>query len=118
MKQGIELKPEFLVFLLEGSRAFVNPKELLEDISAQTAVQEFEGVNHSIASIVGHLQFWQTWFYAGATARLPIYPENNDLSFPKLKAEDWEKLRFDFLTTLDKIKALCSDTTLLERSYS
>lgn len=118
MKNVIELEPEFLVFLLEGSRAFVNPKELLEDISAEDAVREVSGVNHTIARIIAHLQYWQTWFYEGATATLLPYPEKNDHSFPQVNAEEWEEVRSDFLATLDKIKGLCSDSALLERSFS
>jgi uncharacterized damage-inducible protein DinB len=115
---ALQLDASYLVFLLEGSRAFVNPKELLEDLSPESAVKVVEGCNHTIAKIVAHLLYWQNWFYQGATSKLQVYPHSNELSFPKVAASEWESLRANFLQSLGDIKKLCADTALLNRAFS
>ena len=117
-KEALTLNPEFLIFLLEGGRAFVNAKELLEDLSAQDATRVYEAYSHSIAGIVAHLAYWQDWFYAGAIGDLQAYPETNDVSFSKIEASEWPTLRASFLMRLETIKALCHDAELLARPFS
>lgn len=118
MQKDICLKAEFLVFLLEGGRAFVNPKELLEDLSAEDALRELAGINHSIARIIAHLQYWQNWFYEGAMGKAISYPEKNDKTFPTIRQHEWESLRSSFLHRLIDIKALCHDADLMARPFS
>ncbi len=114
----LNLEGSFLVFLLEGSRALVNPKELLEDLDAEIAVKLVEGSNHTIAEIIAHLLYWQDWFYQGAIGILQPYPSSNELSFPKVAASEWNSLRERFWRRLGNIKELCSDTALLNRAFS
>lgn len=83
------LPGDFIRFLLAGGNAFVNAEALLEDIPATKAVTSLIGT-HSIAEIVAHLDFWQTWFYTGATSKALAYPETNDLSWPEVEAERCE----------------------------
>ena len=114
----LQLDAGYLGFLLEGSRAFVNPKELLEDLSADDAVKPVAGCNHTIAEVVAHLLYWQNWFYQGAVGDLQAYPQSNELSFPKVAASEWTDLRASFLQSLGDIKHLCADTALLNRPFS
>jgi uncharacterized damage-inducible protein DinB len=114
----LNLDGSFLVFLLEGGRAFVNPKELLEDIDGKDAVRVVTGCHHTIAEIIAHLHYWQDWFYQGATGNLQTYPQSNELSFPKVSALEWDSLRERFWQSLEDIKKLCSDTALLNRPFS
>jgi uncharacterized damage-inducible protein DinB len=114
----LNVEGSFLVFLLEGSRAFVNPKELLEDIRAEDAVRPVMGCNHTIAEVIAHLLYWQDWFYKGAMDNLQAYPSSNELSFPKIDALEWNSLRERFWQRLEDIKELCLDTALLNRPFS
>jgi len=114
----LPLDATFLRFLLTGGRAFVNPNDLLNDLSADAACQEFEGVHHTIARIIGHLDYWQNWVYAGAMGTLNIYPVQNDSTFPAVTPDDWEALRSKFLKRLEDIKALCNDAELMTRPFS
>ena len=114
----LNVEGTFLVFLLESSRAFVNAKELLEDIPSEKAVQMVAGCNHTIAEIIAHLLYWQDLFYQGAMANLQPYPSSNELSFPKVSASEWNTLRERFWLSLEDIKELCSDTALLNRAFS
>ncbi len=118
IESKLNLEGSFLVFLLEGSRAFVNPKELLEDLKAEKAVKVVEGSNHTIAEIIAHLLYWQDWFYQGVLENLQPYPSSNELSFPKVAASEWNTLRERFWQSLEDIKHLCSDVALLNRSFS
>lgn len=114
----LELSGNFIRFLLSGGKAFVNPQELLEDISAKHATQHLSEHAHSIAEIVGHLSYWQDWFYTGATGVAKPYPESGDESWPKVKPEDWNNLRSVFLAQLERIKGLCDDGDLLRRAFT
>lgn len=118
MQQELNLRGDFLVFLLEGSRAFVNPKELLEDIDAEHATRAVTGCNHTIAEVMAHLGYWQDWFYQGAMGNLQPYPQSNELSFPKVSGLEWDGVRAAFLQRLKDIKQLCTDTALLNRPFS
>lgn len=116
-EKGLQLDSGFLRFLLSGGSAFVNAKELLEDLEATDATRAFEG-SHSVARIIGHLNYWQNWFYEGATGDFQAYPVHNDLSFPHVSAEQWRPLRDQFLTRLDSIKDLCDDAELMNRPFT
>jgi uncharacterized damage-inducible protein DinB len=116
--QELKIDGSFLVFLLEGSRAFVNPNELLEDIKAEDAVKVVSGCNHTIAEVIAHLDYWQAWFYQGAMGNIQPYPHSNEISFPKVNLSEWENLHKSFLERLESIKQLCSDTALLNRPFS
>jgi uncharacterized damage-inducible protein DinB len=118
MQEGLNLEADFLVFLLEGSRAFVNPDELLGDIEAEDATRGVSGCNHTIAEVIAHLHYWQDWFYQGAMGNLQAYPQSNELSFPKVAVSQWDSLREAFLQRLEDIKGLCSNTALLNCPFS
>ncbi len=114
----LSLKASDLKFLLAGGKAFVNAQELIEDLTAEEATRDIEGSPHTIARVIGHLDYWQDWFYAGATEAIRPYPKHNDDSFPAIAASDWDTLRKRFLDQLEAIKALCDDEALLNRPFT
>ena len=103
--------------LLEGGSAFVNPRELLEDLSAEQATYKLDRT-HTIAEIIAHLTYWQSWFYAGAAGEPRAYPESGDDSWFAVEPEAWDSLRVDFLAGLETIKSICDDAELLNRPFA
>jgi len=114
----LELSGNFIKFLLSGGNAFVNPQELLEDISAEQATQSLSDHTHTIAEVIAHLNYWQDWFYTGAAGAAKAYPKSGDESWPKVKSGVWDGLRADFLAQLGRIQRLCDDGDLLRRAFT
>ena len=103
--------------LLNGGNAFVNPEELLEDLSAEQATHRFDRA-HTIAEIIAHLRYWQAWFYEGATGSPRTYPTSGDDSWFTVEPEAWEGLRAEFLAGLESVKSLCDDADLLNSPFA
>jgi len=104
--------------LVDGGRAFTNAPDLLGDIKADDAVKKIDGSPHSIATIVSHLDYWQKWFIDGVEGNLQDYPESLGNTFFDIDADAWQALRDNFLSDQNKIKDLCHDADLLQRSFS
>lgn len=117
-KATLELSGDYIKFLLSGGNAFVNARDLLEDLTAEQATQSLSEHSHTIAEVIAHLNYWQDWFYAGATGRAKPYPDSGDESWPRVTAEDWDTLRRVFLEKLERIKDLCDDGDLLNRAFT
>lgn len=114
----LNLDSDFLVFLIDGGRAFTNPVTLLEDLDGEVAVKAVEGSPHTIAAIVSHLDYWQNWFMKGVEGRLEPYPESLSNTFFPIEATEWQNLKTNFLETQNTIKTLCKDAELLKRQFS
>ncbi len=114
----VSLEADFLVFMLEGGKAFTNPPSLLGDLQASDAVATVEASPHTIANIVSHLDYWQTWFMKGVEGELEPYPDSLSGTFFPVKEDEWQNLKDNFFTTQEKIKTLCHDSELLKRPFS
>ena len=114
----LHLDSEFLIFLLEGGQAFTNPPELLGDLNSEDAVKHIDGASHSIASIVSHLDYWQTWFLQGVEGKLEPYPDSFGSTFFPIESDQWQDLRSNLLNNKNKIKEICKDADLLKRPFS
>ena len=118
MGQGLQLDEQYLVYLLDGGGAFVNAPGLLNDLSAEQATREIDGVNHTIARVVAHLGYWQNWTYDGITGSPRPYPESNEVTFPGVDEGEWQACKDNFFEGLAAIKTLCSNPTLLTKPFA
>lgn len=109
--------PQALRQLLEGSNEFTPPWPLLSDLSAETALETLPNVPHSIAQIVAHMNFWQSFMIELMQEKSPGYPATEEAGWPLVSPEEWPQLRIDFLAGLDYLRQLTFDETALIRQY-
>ncbi len=114
----LSLDSDFLIFLLEGGKAFTNPPDLLGDLKAEDAVKNIDNSPHSIATIVSHLDYWQTWFLKGVDGELEPYPDSFGSTFFPVESDQWQDLRSNLLNNQAKIRGICNNAKLLERPFS
>ncbi len=94
---------------------FEPPSRIIADVTPDQAAAVPPGCPNSIGTQVAHMQFWQSlWLerISGAADR-PRWPKNAD--FPLVGADEWEKLRSDFLAGLDAAKAESAKTSDFDR---
>ncbi len=96
--------PEALELLLDKGSAFVPPSRILSGLSAQEACREVAGAPHTIAEIVAHLHFWQTYTLALARGDPAAQPTHAAEGWPAAPPKEWEGLRQRFLDNLSEMK--------------
>lgn len=84
---------------------------LTEDLTQQTPA----GAPHSIADIVAHLDFWQTWALVNIQGDVQTLPARAALGWPKPKP--WDELCEHFLVSLERAQSLCDDDILLQKPF-
>lgn len=88
--------------LLRKPLAFMAPAQVLDGLSPDEAARRLPGVSHSIAEVVAHMAFWQSWFLqrcAGIAAPMAAHAADG---WPSATAADWERLRAHFLSDLER----------------
>ena len=100
--------------LLIETHAHMPPPEILSDVSEHDAARRFPGVSHSIADIVAHMAFWQSWFVKRIEGKPEPLVTSAAMGWPAVAAGDWERVRTQFVTGLDEVVGLVSDPGLLE----
>ena len=76
-QDGQVLTPETLVRMIRsGSGAYMELKRGLSGIDAAVACSEVTGSPHTIASILGHMNYWQEWMLAKIGGGSPALPEH------------------------------------------
>ena len=112
--------PEALELLLDEGSPFTPPSRILSGLSAQEACRAVAGQPHTIAEIVAHLHFWQTYTLALARGELAAPPTHAAEGWPAAPPDDWERLRRAFLAGWPKpnawrgrqiYRAWCGDAT-------
>lgn len=95
--------------LLRTPLAFMAPAQVLDGLSADDAAKRIPGVTHSIVEILAHIAFWQGWFLqrcAGIAAPMAAHAADG---WPPATAADWERLRTQFLSDLERAVHLPGD---------
>jgi uncharacterized damage-inducible protein DinB len=95
--------------LLLSPLAYMPPPRLLAGLDAETVACVLPGATHSIVEILAHLVFWQSWFLDRCAGNARPMPQAAALGWPKAGAEDWEPLRAQFLTDLERAAAWPGD---------
>jgi uncharacterized damage-inducible protein DinB len=103
-----------LMELLRGKGAHADPVACVEDISAELAIRRVEGLPHSIAALVFHMNYWMDYELRRIRGDRPAYPEHNLESFPSesspVNGHDWEQLREQFASLLADFAALANSS--------
>lgn len=98
--------------LLLSPFAYMPPPRLLDGLSADDAARRIPGVTHSIAEIVAHLVFWQTWFLERCSGVAVPMAAHAAQGWPEAGAADWESLRGEFVAGLRRALELPDDGRL------
>ena len=104
--------PRALERLLDEGSAFVPPSRAFSDLGAAVACRRVEGAPHTIAEIVAHLRFWQTYTLGLARGEQPSVPVHAAEGWPAAAADGWEALRQAFLEGLSETKRLAREADL------
>lgn len=104
--------PHALERLLDQGDAFVPPARALDALSAELACRRVEGAPHSIAEVVAHLHFWQSFSLALGRGERPTLPEHAAEGWPSVEPDDWETVRQAFLGGLAEAKRVAREEDL------
>lgn len=91
--------------LLTETYPYMPPKAILSDLTEEDASKTFVNV-HSIAEIVAHINFWQSWFLKrcrGEDAPMAAHAADG---WPPFVPGTWDSLRDEFLATLEQVATL------------
>jgi uncharacterized damage-inducible protein DinB len=100
--------------LLVDTLAFIPPRRALEQLSSEEATRRLPGATHTIAEIVGHLLFWQTWFLQRCRGQAEPMPASAASGWPEVGAASWDEVRSAFLEGLEQAAALGDESARLE----
>jgi hypothetical protein len=104
--------PQALERLLSEGSAFVPPSRALDGLSADLACRRVEGSPHTIAEIVAHLRFWQSYTRALARGEHPALPAHAAGGWPAVGEGDWDVLHHSFLEGLTELRRVAREEDL------
>jgi uncharacterized damage-inducible protein DinB len=108
-------KGAFIKNLLKGP-GFTPPERALSGIAQEQATAKPCDSPHSIADILAHLNFWQSWALSaidGNPKPMPTKAAEGWVGIPG----SWDDLLKEFLAGLEKAKTLTEDETLLQKPF-
>lgn len=100
--------------LFHGGNANVSWERALDGLSAEQAAQVPAGLPHSVANIVAHVAYWQTYLLAVFAGDDPTTVEHAAQGWPHQTETDWEALKSIFFGDLDTLSAHARDEAFLE----
>lgn len=89
--------------LLVETHAHLPPVATLAGIAAADATRRVAGLPHSIAEIVGHMNYWQEWFTARCEGRGVAGAATAAGGWPHVNEDDWPAAVERFATGLDRL---------------
>jgi uncharacterized damage-inducible protein DinB len=92
--------------LLIDTHAYMSPPGVLEGLSVEDAERRVSGAPHSIAEIVEHLDFWQSWFCRRCEGIDELPAASAALGWPAPNPGSWPEIRERFLAGLERSAAL------------
>lgn len=96
--------------ILRGKRAHADPIACVDDLPAALAGQRVEGYPHSIAQIVGHMNYWMDYEIRRIEGQPTVYPRHAAESWPATPAPDgeaaWQVMVKSFGELLGRLDAL------------
>ncbi len=108
-------KGQLIKHILQGP-GFTPLERALSGITQEHALVKPNNSPHSIADILAHLNFWQSWAIAAIRGEPKPMPAKAADGWVGLTGS-WEGLVGDFLKGLEEAKALTEDETLLQKPF-
>ena len=97
--------------LYHGGNANVSWERALGGLTPEQAGQVPVGLPHSVADLVAHVAFWQTYLLSVLRGEDPAWVESAADGWPE--ARDWEALKNRFLADLDALAAYARDEAFM-----
>jgi uncharacterized damage-inducible protein DinB len=95
--------------LLVDTFAHIPPARALEGLSAGDAERHVSGAPHSIAEILAHLIFWQTWFAQRVDGVHDPMVQSAAQGWPTVAPGSWPDLVTRYLAGLDRLASIGDD---------
>lgn len=95
-----------LATLFAGGTANVTVHRALEGLSAEDAVKVPSPLPHSVAQLLAHMAFWQTWLLRVVRGERPGWPEHAAEGWPDVPQDAYEPLKASFLADLEALQSL------------
>ncbi|MEO5822978.1 MAG: DinB family protein [Vicinamibacteraceae bacterium] len=92
--------------LLVDTTPYLSPRLALDGITPELADRRIPGAPHTIAEIVAHMAFWQTWFSGRCDGTAGPMPASASLGWVAPEPGQWGAVRSRFLDGLDRLVAL------------
>ena len=102
----VPLPIEALAAIFAGGPANVSVERALSGLSATDATRVPEGLPHSVAQLLAHMHFWQSWVLRAARNENPAWPKHASEGWPEVTEPDYDALRTSFLEGLAEAQAL------------
>lgn len=102
--------------LLVETFVHIPPARALEGLAADDAERRVAGANHSVAEIVAHLTFWQTWFTQRIDGVHEPMAASAALGWPAVAPGSWNELQARYVAGLERLVAIGEDASRLDRA--
>lgn len=112
----LTLNPAAMKHLLLGSFEHLAPEEILLDLTGEQACQVVPGLPHSIATLLGHMVFWQERRLGWVRGEEQPDP-TEALNFPRLTAEQWPDMLQRYFDTLAQFEEHANRQTCARELY-
>ena len=100
--------------LLVQTHAHIPPANAVDGLPSADAERRIRGANHSIAEIVAHLLFWQTWFTHRINGIHEPMVQSAALGWPAVTPGSWPDLRAAYLDGLERLASIGDDASRLD----
>jgi uncharacterized damage-inducible protein DinB len=92
----------------------IPPEKALAGLSPEDASRLAPGAPHTIAQLLAHMVFWQTWFLKRCQGVAEPPAASAALGWPQAGKADWERLRAAFLDGLEQLAVVGEDRARLD----
>ena len=112
------LSPERLIRMIRsGGGAFIDFKRAIGGIDEGVAHSEVANSPHTIASLLGHVTFWQEWVLSSIRGESPPMPEHAAGGWPAVPEGEWEALVQTFVSGIDACVAVVEQEGATEQTF-
>jgi uncharacterized damage-inducible protein DinB len=104
--------------LLVDTFAYIPPARTIGDLSADEAERRLSDQSHSIAEIVAHMNFWQTWFAKRIDGLDEPMVEHAPAGWPAVAPGGWKDLQSAFVAGVERLAALGAEEERLNAALA
>jgi uncharacterized damage-inducible protein DinB len=95
--------------LLRGAHAYLSIDAVIDGLEDERAHHRVLGASHSIAEIVAHMDFWQTWFLDRCDGRDAPVVASAATGWPTVTGGEWDQIRRRFEDGFTRALTLADD---------
>ncbi|WP_027460860.1 DinB family protein [Deinococcus murrayi] len=90
--------------LFRGGQAFVGVEAALSGLDADTATRRPQGLPHSVAELVAHVNWWNRWMLdIIELGQAQPYPAHAADTWPAVTPADWPRVKAEFYELLARV---------------